>query len=41
MQVSMHMRRDEVGITMGQFTKFYYGFSFVTFLFWMVWFCNN
>jgi len=25
----MQMRRDGVGITMGQFTKFYYGFSFV------------
>jgi len=32
MQVSMQMRKDGVGITMGQFTKFYYRFSFVTFL---------
>ena len=26
----MQMHRDGVRITMGQFTKFYYGFSFVT-----------
>ena len=33
MQVSMQMHKDEVGNTMGQFTKFYYGFSFVTIFF--------